>query len=261
MSDGKTAFNIRPNNTDLLVSARFVKENFLFGVNLTDDDGNEMPDTLIEFYIKAAQQYVQRELGIMLLPTVIENEAHDYYYDDYTQFGHVKLHHYPLRKVNKYSIQFPISNEILEFDPSWFKADSVSGQVNLIPAGGTFSAILMGQGGSFLPLLYTGRDYIPYLIFVDYEAGFADGEIPFDILQVISMKAAIGPLNIAGDLIVGAGIASKSLSLDGLSQSVGTTSSATNAGYGARIIEYQKEIKELLSIQRMSIRGIPMVVA
>jgi len=58
------------------------------------------------------------------------------------------------------------------------------------------------------------------------------------------MFASIGPFNIFGDLIAGAGIATISLSLDGLSQNVGTTSSATNAGFGARIIQYLKQIKE-----------------
>ena len=52
--------------------------------------------------------------------------------------------------------------------------------------------------------------------------------------------------NIAGDLILGAGIARQSLSIDGLAQQIDSTSSATNSGYGARIINYNKEIKETL---------------
>jgi hypothetical protein len=254
------ALNKRP-KSDLPITAEFVRNTFLFGVNLKDDDGNEMPDALIEFYIKSATRYVERELSIILGTKEIVNEAHDYYYDDYTAFGHVKLLHYPVQRVKKYAIQFPLSNEGLEFDPRWFKVDSVGGQVNLIPTEGTFSAILLGQGGSFLPLLYSGRDYIPYIISIDYTAGFEDGEVPEDILEVIAMKAALGPLNIAGDLIAGAGIANQSISLDGLSQTVGTTSSATNAGYGARIIQYEKQIKTLLSTIRSNLKGIQMVVA
>ena len=54
-----------------------------------------------------------------------------------------------------------------------------------------------------------------------------------------------GPLNIAGDLVLGiAGVSGQSLSIDGLSQSISTTASATSAGYSARLIQYQKEIKE-----------------
>jgi hypothetical protein len=81
------------------------------------------------------------------------------------------------------------------------------------------------------------------------------------IRDIIGMKAAMGPLNIAGDLIAGAGIASKSISLDGLSQSISTTSSATNAGYGSRIIQYTKQIDGMMEGMRERYQGINMVVS
>jgi hypothetical protein len=71
----------------------------------------------------------------------------------------------------------------------------------------------------------------------------------------------MGPLNIAGDLIAGAGIATKSLSMDGLSQSISTTASATNAGYGARILQYNKHIEESMKTLKAYYTGISMVVA
>ena len=46
----------------------------------------------------------------------------------------------------------------------------------------------------------------------------------------------------------GAGIASYSLGIDGLSQSISSTSSATNAGYGARILGYVDDLKKVLPI-------------
>jgi hypothetical protein len=71
-------------------------------------------------------------------------------------------------------------------------------------------------------------------------------EVPRDIMQAIGWLASMLPLDTAGDLIAGAGIANYSVSLDGYSESVGTTSSATNAGYGARILSYQKQLKDAL---------------
>ena len=65
-----------------------------------------------------------------------------------------------------------------------------------------------------------------------------------DLINLTGKLATFGPLGIAGDLILGAGIAAQSIGVDGLSQSISSTSSATNAGYGARIIQYQKEIAE-----------------
>jgi hypothetical protein len=259
-SDGD-AFNPRPKNYDLLVDADFIKEVFLFGVSLKNDDGDTMSDYLIEFYIRSAQEWLERELQILLRPTTIVNETHDYVLQDYTNFGFIKLNHLPVRRVSSVSMKFPVSSNSITFDDSWYKVDARNGIVNLVPTAGSFSTILMGQGGSFLPLLYNSVMSIPAIIEVDYEAGFAPGQCPPDILEVIGMKAALGPLNIAGDLIAGAGIANTSISLDGLSQSIGTTSSATNAGYGARVIQYLKQIDKALGALRIAYRGIQMRVA
>lgn len=71
-----------------------------------------------------------------------------------------------------------------------------------------------------------------------------------DLKQCIGLKAATGALNIAGELILGAGIASKSNGLDGISQSVNSTASAENAGYGARVRQNERELKDLLPALR-----------
>lgn len=71
-------------------------------------------------------------------------------------------------------------------------------------------------------------------------------QVPADVLDAIGNFASRNALNIAGDLIAGAGIASKSVSQDGLSQNINTTSSATNSGYGARIIQFEKYLAALM---------------
>lgn len=78
---------------------------------------------------------------------------------------------------------------------------------------------------------------------------------PRDVMGLLGRYAAIHVLNIAGDLVAGAGIANRSASIDGASTSVGTTASATNAGYGARIIQYRKEIRDLLPLVRRRLHG------
>lgn len=77
-----------------------------------------------------------------------------------------------------------------------------------------------------------------------YITGFDIDNLPMDLINLTGKLASFGPLGIAGDLILGAGIANQSLSVDGLSQSIGSTSSATNAGYGARLVQYEREIKD-----------------
>lgn len=76
------------------------------------------------------------------------------------------------------------------------------------------------------------------------------------LVKAIGLIAAITPLDVAGDLIAGAGIANFSVGVDGLSQSIGTTASATSAGYGARIISFQKQLAEAMQTLRGKYRMI-----
>lgn len=256
------ALNKRPVLTDkLLIDAAWVKEKFLFGVNLQDDNGNEMSDALVNFYIRSAQQYVARELDVLLFETEIVEEAHDYMLRDYDSFSFIQLFRRPVQSVSKVILEFPFSSNRIEFHEDWFRVDSISGQLNLLPTMGSLTSVFISGGGAFLPWLSSTRDYLPCTFRVSYKAGFGKDEVPEDFLEVMGMRAAMGPLNIAGDLIAGAGIANKSISLDGLSQSIGTTSSATNAGYGARIIQYHKEIESFLSRLRPYYAGLRMAVA
>jgi hypothetical protein len=114
--------------------------------------------------------------------------------------------------------------------------------------------MMIGAGGSYLPVIYGGMGNLPHLFEIEYTAGFT--QLPANVLDVVGMIAAMGPLNIFGDLIAGAGIANVSLSIDGLSQSIGTTSSATNAGYGSRIIQYTKQVKDQIPLLRKFYKGV-----
>lgn len=67
--------------------------------------------------------------------------------------------------------------------------------------------------------------------------------VPSGIIQAVGLQAALQPLDLAGDLILGAGIASRSIGIDGFTENVNTTSSATNSGYGARVRQYEREYK------------------
>ena len=78
--------------------------------------------------------------------------------------------------------------------------------------------------------------------------------LPSDLIHCIGLRAAMLPLDIAGDLIAGAGVASTSIGVDRLSQSVNTTSSATNSGYGARVLQFEREFKAALAAAKSKYR-------
>jgi hypothetical protein len=91
---------------------------------------------------------------------------------------------------------------------------------------------------------------------VDTAINWQIDTLPADIAKAIGLQASLLALDIAGDLIVGAGIGSMSTSLDGLSQSIQTTASATNSGYGSRVLQFQKELKALMSTLKATYRAL-----
>jgi hypothetical protein len=237
-----------------------LKARYFFGTDITDDSGNPLPDAVFEHYILQSIRWFEHQIDIPILPTRFV-ERHDYFREDYTAFNFIQLDNYPVICLEEFRVQYPSGQNVIVFPNEWVRLNNAEGQVQIVPTAGTLSEILVGQGGSFLPAVYNGLQYLPQLFEISHVAGFEAGKVPANIVDLIGMFAALGPFNIFGDLIAGAGIATVSLSMDGLSQNIGTTSSATNAGYGARIIQYTKQIKEQIPLLRRYYKGTRMVVA
>jgi hypothetical protein len=242
--------------SDNILSVQQLKDIYLFGVDLTNDAGEPFPPIMFTWGIRYAIDWLEKELDAKIRPTTIANERHDYYRRDFQEWMFIRLKQAPILSVSKVALMWPANTEVVNFPASWITFDAESGQINIVPTAEGMSQVLLTAGGSFLPLLGQGREFIPHAIRVDYVAGFEAGALPYAIREVIGKKAAFGPLNIAGDLIAGAGIANQSISMDGLSQSIGTTSSATNAGYGSRLIQYDKEIKQVLPTLKKYYKGV-----
>jgi len=225
-----------------------LKAIYLTGVDLTDDAGNPYPDIMFDFSIRAAIAWIERALDIDTKPTA-RTDFYDYNQEEWQNaWAFIQLDHYPCQpfdytaKGHYIKMNWPSSGDPYEIPEEWIRFEADAGHINLVPTSGTLGAALM-LGGSMLPSVLSRYPFIPRAIEVKYESGFAVGALPADIRALIGMKAAQPIFNVAGDLIAGAGIANFSLSVDGLSQSIGTTSSATNSGYGARIIQYSNAIK------------------
>jgi hypothetical protein len=243
-----------------LLTVPELKARYFFGVDITDDAGEPLSPATFEHYILSAIRWFEHELDIPILPTQF-CEFHDYYRNDYDAFQFLRLDNYPLISVEEFRVQYPSGQNVIVFPQEWLRLNKPEGHVQIVPTSGTLSEILVGQGGSFLPAIYNGLSYLPQLFQLLYTAGFEEGKVPRNIVDLIGMFAALGPFHIFGDLIAGAGIATLSLSMDGLSQTIGTTSSATNSGYGSRVLNYLKQIKEQVPLLRAYYKGTRMVVA
>lgn len=76
-------------------------------------------------------------------------------------------------------------------------------------------------------------------------------DIPDNMRHLIGMMAAMHPLTIAGDLVLGAGVASRSIGIDGLSQSISTTKAGAMGGaFAARMKAYREESERTMEAIR-----------
>lgn len=255
-----------------ILSIAELKELYLFGLDLTDDAGTPYPDSLYAHYIRQAVSQVEHTLDIKLSRVQYTEERHDYFRQDYVKHMFVKLFHQPVISVESVRIFMPGEDEIISFENDWIHIQRASGHVEIVPGLSAASATWIGITGVWLPLAVRRYDFLPDAFRIAYTAGFGVkrgtgvspsdpdlDEVPHDIKEVVGKVASFGPLNIAGDLLGGAGIASQSLSIDGLSQAFSTTSSATNAGYGARILTFERDLKKTIPMLRNYYRGIKIV--
>jgi hypothetical protein len=242
---------------DLVMTVDEMKTVYLFGLDLTNDAGEPFPDLVFEWGLRWAVSWLEHKLDIRINPTEL-TERYDYWRQDYQNWMTIQLRERPIVSVDEVAVTWPSDVDVIVFPDAWIRPRLDAGQVNIVPTAGTLAQSLLTAGGTFMPLVASGLDFVPDVIRVTYTAGFPKGEVPMAIRDAVGKLAAFGPLNIAGDLIVGAGIASKTVSIDGLSQSINTTSSATNAGYGARLVQYTKELKDVMPTLQRYYKGIRM---
>jgi hypothetical protein len=225
------------------INSLFLRENYLFGVPLEDMYGNKMGEGLLDHYIRSAVVHTQRMLQVVIEPVDVVNEVHDYYANDFMQWSFLTLHKRPIIEVTKMSMVFG-NQEMFSIPQDWIRSFSNAGQVQLFPVSGSTGSLIITANGSFMPGVSMGLyQNAPGMWRVSYRAGMED--VPEDLVEYIMKRASVGILQVWGDLIIGAGIANQTISIDGLSQSIGTTQSPEFSGAGARIKNYMDDMKEL----------------
>ena len=246
----------RGDETDTLASIMTVDELkaiYLTGVDLTDDKGNPFPDIMFDFAIRAAIHRAEIVLDLECRPTW-HDDRYDFDAQLWQAWGIIHLNHNPVIQVDYVKMYWPSANDPYEFPDEWIRLNRDGGYLTLVPTSGTLTQA-MSISGVYMPIMLSRVPFIPEALNVRYQSGFAIGTLPYQIREMIGKMACFPILNTAGDLIAGAGIANFSISMDGLSQSIGTTSSATNSGYGARLTQFTKELKDQIPDLRRYYKG------
>ena len=244
--EGIPSSNRLEKKVEPLISVDKLKSVYLFGIDIIDNNGIELPEETFQQYIDNAVGMLETYLDISILPELVV-EDHDYHFDQYYNWGYMQLNKFPVIELQSLKLTYLRNNQgepenVFTFPDAWIRLNNNDGLIRLVPNGRFPGSAQLDAGGYYNPYLLFRYSEIPDAFRVTYLAGFADGKIPTSINQAISYMAAIQALIIGGNLVLGAGIGSSSLSIDGLSQSINTTQSAENSAYSATITEYSNQL-------------------
>lgn len=243
-------------NTGLIFNDREMLALFFYGIDIVNKQGTLMDPDVIMFYVDAAQQEIEKFLSIKIAKQVVV-ERSDYYRNEFQDRGFMKT---------KFPVKLPLqldgylgNQPLISYPVPWQTVNrvnnlSTSRQITIVPNSNIADLVLgaVVYGGTVLPYLgLVNSDNIGSYWMVKYITGFEFSDLPADIMNLIGKLASIPIFDVLGDIALGLpALASYSISIDGLSNSISSTNSATNAAYGARIINYQKEIE--LTIKKLT---------
>lgn len=237
-------YSIKFNKSPLPLSASDIVDQYFFGIPIIDQSGNSMDEDKLNFYIESAVADVEGILNLKLSKQIVEENL-SYFNSDYKSWGYIPTSFPVLEALSMTGFLGNI--EQIAFPKDWLSIKKttdptgVHRSIQLVPTAGAAQHSSVVYSGITPHLGWFGQKTIPNYWTVRYCTSFE--KIPSDILDVVGKLAAINIFHQLGDIILGAGIASQSIGIDGLSQSISTTSSATNAGYGARVTGYLSDLK------------------
>jgi len=239
------AYSLQSSKNDLSISPEELANRYFFGIPIKDQSGNVMSSDNISFYIRAGTESMEGLLNLKLTKQVVAENL-SYMLNEYRSWGFISTS-FPVLAVGALS-GFLGKTEQIKFPIGWLaiktSTDPTAAQriVNIVPTVGQVESTSVVYSGISPHVGWFGQQTIPRYWTLTYCTSF--DVLPEDILDAIGKLAAMNIFHQLGDIILGAGIASQSLGIDGLSQSISTTSSATNAGYGARITGYITDLKQ-----------------
>ena len=235
----------------LIMSCDKLKSIYATDIDFQGLGGQKLTCKTVETKIKAEQVKIENMLDVKITKQKLyEQQPYDLL--TFREWGYIPLNYNIAEfiegegKINRDKV-FEIKDEYI----------SISQQIDqfrsmyVMPVGLGFWWAYFNQN-----IHYFGyrNDYIPNYWHIKYFSGF--DKVPSDIVEATGKMTMLQIYNILGNILFGVGIASTSKSIDGLSQSIGTTQSATNALFGASINQFKDELKVELPALKAKYRGV-----
>lgn len=259
-----TSWNTFSGKDALVLSVSEFRDSWLWGIPTSSINGGELSDNTIKNKILQAQQFVENFLGVKLMKQYVE-ESQDFISENFYTWGYIKTN-WPINKP--LGLQGRLNEQtIITYPKEWLctqkdnssLASNITNNLYIIPNGMNAVAV------SYLAVTFSqwfgfhGARIIPNYWFIKYCTGF--DTVPNDIIRLIGLLAAVDVLmliELGVGIFAGAGssfgMASSSLSLDGMSQSV----SKMNGGniFQNRLKAHVDEIKTTMAQLKYSYGGI-----
>ena len=240
---------------------------YLWGTDFKATNGQHFTDEQVQYFIDAAVTEMERRLNITIRKRRIkcedvieknhlqrkvdyddEETPYDFSYRKIQRYGMIQTKQRPLLKVTRCTLLNKGHNNDDDLLPSTV-LDKKNGVIKFLKRPFKPNDTWKGICEAISP--FGAETWNSHLFYsVNYEAGYeTSDDIPEDLRHNIGLMIAISLLNVIGDGLM-AGFSSSSLSMDGVSESFSSTQSATSATFGARIMEYRKELEDYIQANK-----------
>jgi hypothetical protein len=238
---------------------------WLWGVDFKASNGDSFSDEQIEFFINDAMRRIERELNITLKKTRvvcepqqrelkpgIDYDADESYYtfkrERVQRNGMIHTRKRPVQSVSR--LDLLSRNNRLTSLLNAYTLDKTKGRITFFNRPPRVSDSLRAVDTAIFP--YGADTFERNLLYaIDYVAGYpTSDDVPDDLRAIVGKLAAICLLNNIGRGLM-SGFSSSSLSMDGVSESFSSTQSATSAYYGADIKQYETEVQDYISANKL----------
>lgn len=250
---------------DFGITVDAVKEQ-LFGINVIDPTtGKALPDKFYENSLEVGTAWAEKRFDIKILPRFVVEEK-DFNLNEANSYLYQRLLQRPILQVEDFTVNM-YGQGYINFPSRWWKVESLGGTLNIVPGYGMQFANYQTSGNAFdmqmgntlafniLPYGQSGS-YSPQAFHVNYIAGMLPParrgveevwEMPVDLRWIILKVAAMDVLQVYQKIVISPGISNQSLSVDGITEVVQTTASATKSAMAADIDILKDDIERLAS--------------
>lgn len=243
--DGLFTNNTFTKKVGSLITVEQLKNTYLSGLDI-NVNGVELSREVYQQYIDNAVSFLEHFLDISIAPVQNHIEFHDYHLNDYFQHGYQLLNNIPVISIVNIDLTYfrdedgdPIT--VTTIPQSWIRLEGHSGIIRLVPNTSFPSKLQINTQGSFFPELLRYQ-HAPHAWQITYNFGFEEHKVPTLINYAIALSASMQALTVGGNLVLEPGIASSSINIDGLSQSIQTTQSPENSAFSATIKDYEGKL-------------------